>query len=466
MTSTLVRMAASIARGDASATELVRDHIVRSESTQPALNAYTMIDDERAMARAAELDRLRSTGAQAGPLAGVPIAIKDLIDHEGRPTTCGSSFLRDPATRSATVVERLESAGAVIIGRTGLHEFAYGFSSENHWWGPVRNPWDTATSPGGSSGGSAAAVAAGVVAAALGTDTGGSVRVPAAMCGIVGLKVTHGRVPLTGVFPLAASLDTVGPLARTVGDAAALYCVIAGFDPLDPLAAPKEVETPGQAAVLAGLRVGVPHPWVDIEIDSSVDAAYQAAITQLSDAGAAIIEVNDDALDPHEPPSMVAAYFAPEVASVHRDWFHSDPSRYGPEVAARIEAVFTVDPDDHIAARSWKAGLSHTFDRLLMDVDILVTPATAATTKQIGEDAIHINGHARPYRPVLSAFSSLVNLAGNPALVVPMAAAGTPPPTLQVIGPKWSEHRLLEIGLALEEAGIAAHPTPPGSNFG
>ena len=224
--------------------------------------------DADALNRADAIDAAAAAGSDPGPLAGVPIGLKDIIDHEGRTTTAGSSFYRNHAQRSAPVVSRVEAAGAVIVGRTGLHEFAYGFSSENDWFGPVRNPWDPTTSPGGSSGGSAVAVAAGIVPVAIGTDTGGSVRVPAALCGCMGLKVTHGRVPLTGVFPLASSLDTVGPIATTVADLAAVYAVIAGDDPDDPWSSPRPVTIPNGPATLSGLRVGVPHPWLDRPLSS------------------------------------------------------------------------------------------------------------------------------------------------------------------------------------------------------
>ena len=208
------------------------------------------------MARAEELDRRIAAGEDVGPLAGIPIGLKDLIDQAGIPNTNGAAFEPAVPDTSATVVDRLEAAGAVIIGRTGLHEFAFGFTSENEHFGPVRNPWDTDLSPGGSSGGSAAAVAAGIVPAAIGTDTGGSVRVPAALCGVVGLKVTHGRVPLTGVTPLAPSLDTVGPITRTVADAAAVYAAIAGDDPHDPWAAPVPVDRAGEPRDPSTISIG------------------------------------------------------------------------------------------------------------------------------------------------------------------------------------------------------------------
>ena len=187
----LVRMRATTVR------EQVTAYLDRSEAAQDRLNAYTHIDRQQALLRAELIDRRLFAGDEVGPLGGATVALKDIIDQKGLVTTAGSALYRRVAKQSATLVERLEAAGAVVIGRTGLHEFAFGFSSENHWFGPVRNPWDTATSPGGSSGGSAVAVAAGLAGVAIGTDTGGSVRVPAAVCGTVGLKVTHGRVPLT-----------------------------------------------------------------------------------------------------------------------------------------------------------------------------------------------------------------------------------------------------------------------------
>ena len=251
--SPLTDLAAAIRRREVTAREATAHYLDRSRRLQPELNAYTEIADG-ALEKADAIDEEIRLGHDPGPLGGVPIAIKDLIDQNGVTTTCGSGFYRHRAERSATVVRRLEDAGAIIIGRTGLHEFAFGFSSENDWFGPVRNPWDTDTSPGGSSGGSAVAVAAGLTAGAIGTDTGGSVRVPAALCGVTGLKVTHGRVPLTGVFPLASSLDTVGPLGRTAEDVEALYEVMAGHDPGRSLVRFKSGRTPGPDNFAQGAR--------------------------------------------------------------------------------------------------------------------------------------------------------------------------------------------------------------------
>jgi Asp-tRNA(Asn)/Glu-tRNA(Gln) amidotransferase A subunit family amidase len=241
----IVNLAGAIRRGEIAAVETVGAALDATESSQPDLNAFTTIDREGALESAALVDEQVASGQNPGLLAGVPIGLKDLIDQAGFATTNGAVFAATPADESATVVQRLEEAGAIIIGRTGLHEFAFGFTSENQHFGPVRNPWDLSLSPGGSSGGSAVAVAAGIVPAAIGTDTGGSIRVPAALCGVVGLKVTHGRVPLTGTTPLAPSLDTVGPLARSVADVSAIYLAIAGDDAADPWSAPVRVDRPG-----------------------------------------------------------------------------------------------------------------------------------------------------------------------------------------------------------------------------
>jgi aspartyl-tRNA(Asn)/glutamyl-tRNA(Gln) amidotransferase subunit A len=446
-----VIIADDVRSGRRSAVDTVGTYLDESERRSD-LNAYTLIDREGALARAAIIDEQVAVGRDPGPLAGLPVALKDLIDQEGLPTTCGSGFYREVPKRSATVVKRLEAAGAVIIGRTGLHEFAYGFSSENHWFGPVRNPWDLETSPGGSSGGSAAAVAAGLAAVAIGTDTGGSIRVPAAMCAIVGLKVTHGRVPLTGVFPLAASHDTVGPMARSVSGVAAVYGQIAGYDSTDPWSVPRSVEEPTETP-LAGLRIGVPHPWLDdAPIDTGVRAAFDRTLAVLSEAGAVVTDLDVPWLAPK--PHISDAVSA-QVAHVHRRWYGH--KTYGPEVGERLGDAFAVTLDQYLNAVQWMSHLRHRAALLFRDVDVVVTPTVPATRKRIGETTLH----GVRYVTVLSWFSSLVNHLGVPALTAPLAVPGTPPPSLQLIGPWWSEQRLLALGETLERMGLFETPPPP-----
>ena len=257
---------------------MIEDNAVRrvqtalnaAHASQPKLNAFTSIDDDGALERAADIDRDAGTGGTTGALSGIPIALKDLIDQADRTTTAGSAFYRKTPSQSAACVEAIEAAGGVIIGRTGLHEFAFGFSSENPHWGPVRNPWNTNTSTGGSSGGSATAVAAGVTPIAIGTDTGGSVRVPAALCGTFGLKVTHGRIPLDGVFPLVPSLDSVGPLADSMSNLELAYRAMSN----DQSEAAHDVPT----------RIGIPQPWVDNSpTDNDIAGAFTSAVDSLID---------------------------------------------------------------------------------------------------------------------------------------------------------------------------------------
>ncbi|MEX2419910.1 MAG: amidase [Acidimicrobiia bacterium] len=453
-------MIESIARAvrarERSARDTVTEALAAAAATK-ALNAFTSIDAEAALARAATIDATVAAGGDPGPLAGVPVALKDIIDHAGRTTTCGSSFYREVPKRSAPVVDRLEAAGAVVIGRTGLHEFAYGFSSENDWWGPVRNPWDLNTSPGGSSGGSAAAVAAGVVPLGIGTDTGGSVRVPAAMCGIVGLKVTHGRVPLTGVFPLAPSLDTVGPLTRSVGDAAIAYAVMAGYHSEDPWSANQPVEISDHPADLRGLRVGIPLPWTERPLETGIAAAYAATLAGLESAGAEISEIRDPIFDPEQLPRATYA----EIATVHREWFTEDPERYGLETRDRLGREMLHSAEDIARGREWQATLRQAAERAFSHVQVLVTPTTAARSKIIGNATVDGGAEPEQYRTALSWFSTFANQMGTPALALPIAGDGSPPPSIQLIAPWWQEAKLLAVGWAMTDAGITSSARVP-----
>ena len=430
----------------------------RAETSQADLNAFTLIDREGALRRAATIDELVRGGADPGPLAGVPVAIKDLVDQAGLPNTRGAAFEAPVPDRSATIVERIERAGAVIVGRAGLHEFAYGFTSENEHFGPVRNPWDPALSPGGSSGGSGAAVASGVVPLAIGTDTGGSVRVPAALCGIVGLKVTHGRVPLTGVYPLAAALDTVGPMARTVADAAALYLAVAGDDPADPWSAPRSVSAPERDAALAELSVGVPVEWAYQMSTSDVERSFQAVIEALRTAGAHVEEFSDPRLTENEAADRAAGV---EAAAVHRARWLAEPERYGSLVATRLRAAMEVPAADLVAATEWAAATRHSLERRFTQFDVMITPTVGGTVKRIGDEDMDIDGTAVFHRRVLAAFTAPLNRIGVPALALPLPSDSKPPVSIQLIGPAWGEARLLEIGSALESAGIAAVARPP-----
>ncbi len=359
--------------------------------------------------------------------------MKDLIDHQDRVTTCGSAFYRHLATTTAPAVTRLEEAGGVMIGRAGLHEFAFGFSSENQHFGPVRNPWDPTTSPGGSSGGCGAAVGAGITPIAVGTDTGGSVRVPAALCGCFGLKVTPGRIPLEGVFPLVPSIDTVGPLADSIASLETAYRVMSG------------ARQGGSG--WTRLRIGIPQPWCDeAPIDDEVDAAFTLALGLLGDLGH---EVSALPLPDVLPGREVIYAIADEVNQVHHD-FRAEGLPYGDEVAARLDDCATVTPEQSAQGREWQRMIRTRFADAFEEVDLILTPTVPAMRKVIGVDTI---GDLH-YRVVLSWFTSIVNHALLPAIAMPLIGSGSPPVSLQAIGPMGSEEMLLGFGADLESQGV------------
>ncbi|MGH8923454.1 MAG: amidase [Acidimicrobiia bacterium] len=404
--------------------------LARLEEHQHLLNACTLIDH-------------RPQRDKSGPLSGLAVVVKDIIDQEGLPTTCGSGFFRRVPVSDAPVVDRLRQAGATVVGRSGLHEWAYGYSSENPWFGPIRNPWDLATSPGGSSGGSAVAVAAGLVPAAIGTDTGGSIRVPAALCGIYGLKTTWGRLPTAGSFPLAPSLDTIGPIARDVATLADVYRALSG--------------TTGKSEVPKFWRLGVPSGWVSqAPGEEGLWYWFGRARDDLVSLGFEVVEIDDPALIPWGKAQELAGF---EAASVHRP-FRLEGKPYGPEVGTRLDAAELVTGEDYAAAHRWRAGLVEAFVSAFERCDLVITPAVAARRKVIGDD--RIGDHH--YRPVLSWFSAFVNHAGMPAIVLPLtisAEPSVPPPSLQVIAPWWQEEVLLALAGRLEAEGMTGLRLPP-----
>ncbi len=447
---TIIQQATLIETGEVSARQLISAHVDRTERLQPLLNTFVVIDRDQALLRAEMIDRRKQ---RALPLTGIAIAVKDIIDQRGLQTTAGSSFYAAVPARTAPALRRLEEAGAVIIGRTVLHEFAFGFSSENPWTGPVRNPWDLELSTGGSSGGSAAAVAARMASGSIGTDTGGSVRVPAAVCGVTGLKVTYGRIPLEGVVPLAPTLDTVGPLARTVSDTALLYNVMASISG----GAPGSLLMPGPIE-LAGLRVGVPRPWVDRPLDPLIKKAFDSFIDYLVANRAVVVDMHEPLLQPSE---MIVYSSYPEIARVHADWFPSMHHQYGVDVQERLREALLLTVEDATRGQLWRRELQQRMNSIFEDVDVLVTPTVAAARKPIGSDEIVVGSETEFYRTAFSAFTSLVNQAGNPALSLPLATRGNPPPSVQIIGPHYGENRLLEIGITMEADGFAGYQSPP-----
>ncbi len=452
-------IASQVRTGRLSAAVVIAEALERARSSQAELNAYTLIDEEGAMNRALSIDAAVAAGSDPGPLAGVPVGLKDLIDQAGLPNTRGSAFPAEQPSQSAEVVRRLERAGAVIIGRTGLHEFAFGFSSENPWFGAIRNPWDPATSPGGSSGGSAATVAAGTVPIAIGTDTGGSVRVPAALCGVLGLKVTHGRVPLSGVFPLAASFDTVGPIARSVDDLAATYLAIAGDHPDDLWSQPVPVEAPGGLDGPTQVRIGVVRQWFASPHTREIAADIANFIERCSQLGMDMVEIDQDTLRPIDEATKASRA---EILDVHDAQYQRDPGRYGNDLRRRLGASYDVTLQDLVLARRWQAGARATVQRLTKDgITAFLSPTVGVMRKEIGQDMVDIDGTEFFYRDPLANFTSPINAIGVPAVALPIASTRAPGTSVQLIGAAWSEATLLEIAMLLESSDIIGVQHPP-----
>ena len=423
--------------GETAPGDLIAATLDRIRALNPKLNAYLEVFDPPE--RAANLD---------GPLGGIPITIKDLIDVAGRRTTAGSPFMIDNvAAEDATVVKKLRTAGAVLTGKTHLHEWAHGTTNDNPHFGPCRNPWDLERVSGGSSGGSAVAVAAGLCLGALGSDTGGSIRIPASLCGIVGLKPTRGRVSLRGVVPLSWSLDHVGPMARTVREAAILLQAIAGHDPEDP--ASIDAPVPDYAGSLDGVtglrgaRIGVPEAFFFEESEPEMVEAVRAAIETLRSLGGTIVKV--DLRKAAEMTKATGVILMADAAAFHRERFESQPDKFGADVLDRIKAGRAFTATDYAFARQAQWQWRHRLSQVFESIDVLATPVTQIAAPRIGDP----EAGAR-----LPRFTRLFNLAGTPAISVPcgFVSSGRLPIGMQLVAKWWDETTLLRVAHAYEQA--------------
>jgi len=461
-----------VAARELSCEEVTRAHLDRVAAVEPRVDAFLCVLAERALERARGLDRSLAAGALPPPLAGVPVAVKDVMHVEGVPTTCGSRILegyRPPFT--ATAVARLESAGAIILGKTNMDEFAMGSSTERSAYKPTRNPWDLARVPGGSSGGSAAAVAAGMAPLALGSDTGGSIRQPAALCGVVGLKPTYGRVSRYGLVAFASSLDQIGPLARTVEDAALLAAVICGEDPRDATCSRQPLPDLRSAltAGAAGLRIGVPRAFLAEGVEPDTLARFHEALAALQAEGATLVDV----VLPHLP-HAVATYYLVATAEASSNLARYDGVRYGrrtggerdlaalygetrdhgfgPEVKRRIIlGTFALSSGYYDAyylrAQKVRALIRRDFDLAFAHCDAIATPTTPRPAFRFGEKT------KDPVQMYLEdIFTVPANLAGIPGLSLPCGLAGELPVGLQLLGRPFDEATLLRAGAAFQRA--------------
>ncbi|MBI2203830.1 MAG: amidase [Candidatus Rokubacteria bacterium] len=433
--------------------EVTDAHLARIERLDPTLNAFVtvMAADAREAARRAEAEL--AAGQWRGPLHGVPIGVKDIFDTAGVRTTQGSAFYRDniPA-QDAESIRRLKDAGAVLIGKCNTHEFAAGSTTNNPWYGATRNPWALDRSPGGSSGGSGAAVAAFLCPGATGTDTGGSIRGPAACCGIVGLKPTYGRVSLRGIYPNALSLDHAGPLTRTARDAGLLLAGMAGYDRHDPTSADVPVPdfTADIDAGVSGLRLARCPDLHFLELDVAVARGLDDAAAVFGGLGAKV-ETMPFALAADVQPTREALSRG-EFLALHRERFAAHPEGYGADVRARLAEGDRITVDAYVRACRMREALRREFDEMLRVADAIILPVAPCEAPLIATGVSRVNGHDVTFSSGL-AMRQIVNVVGLPSVAVPIGFGETGLPlSMQIVGPAWGEAHVLRIAHAYEVA--------------
>ena len=462
-----------IAAGRVSAVEVCRAFLERIEAVNPSLNAFNLIAADRALARAGDIDRRRAAGQSAGPLAGVPVALKDNLCVRGMRTTASSRILDCfIPPYDATAVQRMEAAGAVIVGKTNCDEFAMGSSNENSAYGPVRNPWATDRTPGGSSGGSAAAVAVRCAPLALGSDTGGSLRLPASFCGVVGLKPTYGRVSRYGLLAFASSLDQIGPIAGTASDAALALSVLAGPDPADATSSQQPVPdfTAALTGNVTGLRIGVPRAFVTEGVDEGVRRAFDEALDTLRRADATLIDIDL----PHAR-YAIPVYYLVATAEASSNLARYDGVRFGHRAAADgnpgLKDMYSRTRDEgfgaevkrrimlgtyvlsagyydafYLKAQQVRTLLRRDYDAAFEKADVVAMPTSPTPPFLLGEKTDD------PLQMYLGdVFTVSANLVGLPAISVPCGFAGERLPVgLQLTGRLFDESTLLQVADAYE----------------
>jgi aspartyl-tRNA(Asn)/glutamyl-tRNA(Gln) amidotransferase subunit A len=439
---TISEAASRLAAGTLKSEKLTENCLAKIEALNPKLNAFITVTADAALARARQADKDIAGGRHLGPLHGIPVSLKDLIDQQGVRTTAGSQVCRDRvATADAVVTRRLRAGGAVFVGKTNLHEFAFGTTTEDSGFGLARNPVDPARSPGGSSGGSAIAIATGMSLGTVGTDTGGSIRIPAAACGIVGLKPEWGHISATGVVPLSRQLDHVGPLAASVADAWLLY------DAMQPPGS--QIGEALTAAPLKGLRLGVPTGYLFDRLDAAVERGVLAAIESLRRHGAVVHDVS--LAHANDIATVYLHLVLGDAAEYHGRTLTTRPRDYTPNVRLRLEMARYVMAEDYIRALRGKAVITADIERALASVDVLVLPALAIPAPPIGAATMPVKGGPEPVRSLMLRCTQPFNLSGHPAMSLPCGT--TPdglPIGLQLVGHKGRTPALVQAALAVE----------------
>jgi aspartyl-tRNA(Asn)/glutamyl-tRNA(Gln) amidotransferase subunit A len=444
---------------------VTRSCLHRVAQWQPKLNAFMAVEAEAALKAADEADAALAKDSNCGPLHGVPLAHKDMYYDAGKVSTCGSLIRRDfVATSTSTALQRLKDAGSIRLGSLQMVEFAYGPTGHNYHHGAVHNPWKSGHITGGSSSGSGSAVAARLTFAALGSDTGGSIRMPAHFCGVTGLKVTWGRISRAGAMPLSQSLDTVGPLARTVEDCALLLGLMAGADPEDPTAslAPVPDYMAATAASIKGLKIGVPTSFYVDELDADVAKALDETIALLKREGADIVKV--ELPDQRQLSAACQIVLATEAAAYHKRWLIERPQDYGPQVLMRLQNGLAIPGVLYLEAMRWRGPALAAHIAATSDVDAVLAPVAPVAAPTIVESDVGNSPNAEAVIQRLTRFTRPINYLGLPSLSIPSGFNPNGLPIgMQLVGRSFDEATLLTIGAAFQRATDFHEKVPPAA---
>ncbi|MBI4198939.1 MAG: Asp-tRNA(Asn)/Glu-tRNA(Gln) amidotransferase subunit GatA [Chloroflexi bacterium] len=434
--------------------ELCRAYLDRIQALDGTYHCFITVMADSALEQARTAEREVASGTYRGPLHGIPVGLKDLFYTQGVRTTAGSRILADFIPREdAGSVARLKAAGGIILGKLNLHEFAYGPTGINPHYGTPANPWDLERIPGGSSSGSAAALMARLLPGTAGSDTGGSIRIPASLCGCVGLKPTYGRVSRHGTVPVSWTLDHMGPLARTVEDCAVLLQAMAGHDPGDPSSSAAPV--PNYRAALRrgvrGLRAGVPKEHFFDELEDGVRAAVRGAIAALEDLGVAVQEVSIPAV--YQAAAISSTIQGAEAFTYHQRWLKERPQDYSPQVRERLLGRAVIPAVDYLFAQQARVRFIREFQKVMQKVDVLVIPTSPVTAPRVEQSTVVLGGQERPIEGLFSVLTRVFNIAGMPAISVPCGFDGRGLPVgLQIAGRPFEEATVLLVAHAYEQA--------------
>lgn len=449
-----LRLSHLISTQEVSPVEVVEAYLDRIQATESILNSFITLPGEEALQSARQAEREIRAGHYRGPLHGIPVGLKDLYYVKGVRNTAGSkiydTFIPD---YDGTIVARFKQAGAILMGKLNLHQFAYGPMGENPDYGDMHNPWDTSRIAGGSSGGSASAVAAGQCAITMGTDTGGSVRIPSALCGVAGIKPTYGLLSRHGLTTLSWSMDHPGPMARTVEDCAMALDILAGHDPLDPTSA--KVKVPNYSSSLIpdidGIRIGVPKENFEVPLDPEVRENVLKAVELLERLGAKVTEVSWPIY--HYSAAISTTILGVETTACHQDLLRLHGDKYDPWVRTRLEAGFFISGTDYLKALQARAHFINQTRELLRQVDILVTPTEPTVAPLIGSTEIQIDNSLVGIVSALTQYTRAFNITGFPAMSIPCGfSAEKLPIGLQLAGRPFDEVTVLKVAYAYQQA--------------